>query len=543
MTRKFKHIKNTKSRNIIFLLVIFIFAILACGCHGKKSGESFEMPTEFDDSKKIELSFWAKNDTNVTQSRIYEKAAEDFNRLYPNVKVNIRLYTDYGKIYNDVITNISTNTTPNICITYPDHIATYLTGSDTVVELDNLIDDPLYGLGGSEIKFDGPKSSEMITSFMNECMIGEHFYAVPFMRSTEACYVNKTYVEKMGYELPDMLTWDYVWEVSEAAMKMNSEGNYVVNGQKTMIPFIYKSTDNMMISMLKQLNAGYSDSEGNIRIFNDETKKILYKIAKHAGDHSFSTFRISSYPGNFLNAGQCIFAIDSTAGASWMGADAPLSDISEESKARFETVVLPIPQYDTTNPQMISQGPSICIFNKLDPQVVLASWLFAQFLLVNETQIAYSQTEGYIPVTSKALESPEYQEYLSKAGTDNDLYYDVKINAAKVLLENKENTFVTPVFNGSASLRDAAGQMIENAAKAARRGQEVDEKFMDSLFSDMVSLYHLDQVNASPDSKKDLGELPGAAKVLIIVLAIVWLGIIGFWSWDMIKKYKINKKA
>ena len=45
--------------------------------------------------------------------------------------MNLNLYTDYGKIYNDVITNISTNTTPNVCITYPDHIATYLTGQNT----------------------------------------------------------------------------------------------------------------------------------------------------------------------------------------------------------------------------------------------------------------------------------------------------------------------------------------------------------------------------------------------------------------------------
>lgn len=30
----------------------------------------------------------------------------------------------------------------------------------------------------------------------------------------------------------------------------------------------------------------------------------------------------------------------------------------------------------------------------------------------------------------------------------------------------RENTFVTPVFNGSASLRDASGQLIENVVKS-----------------------------------------------------------------------------
>ena len=49
--------------------------------------------------------------------------------------------------------------------------------------------------------------------FLNECSIDGHYYAVPYMRSTEACYVNKTYVENLGYTLPDVLTWDFIWEV------------------------------------------------------------------------------------------------------------------------------------------------------------------------------------------------------------------------------------------------------------------------------------------------------------------------------------------
>ncbi len=103
------------------------------------------------------------------------------------------------------------------------------------------------------------------------------------------------------------------------------------NGQEVMIPFIYKSTDNMMIQMLKQQDAGYSTQTGEIQIFNDTTRDLLYTIADHAGTGAFSTFKISGYPANFLNAGQCVFAIDSTAGATWMGSDAPLADIAEES--------------------------------------------------------------------------------------------------------------------------------------------------------------------------------------------------------------------
>ncbi len=513
--------RNRKRRLLPVLLVIAV--ALLTGCHGSRGLAEFQMPEELDTSVDYEITFWAKNDTNKTQTAIYEQAIADFEALYPNIRVTLRLYTNYGDIYNDVITNISTNTTPNVCITYPDHIATYLTGTNVVVPLDDLFADERYGLGGSELLFDGVTQDEMIGQFLEECSIDGQHYAIPFMRSTEACYVNKTYVEALGYTLPETLTWDFVWEVSEAAMATDEEGVYLVNGQEIMIPFLYKSTDNMMIQMLKQKNAGYSTEAGDILLFNDTARELLYTIAGHGESKAFSTFKISGYPANFLNAGQCIFAVDSTAGATWMGTDAPLSDISEDKLVQFETEVMTVPQFDAQNPQMISQGPSICVFNKADSQEVLASWLFAQYLLTNEVQIAYAETEGYIPVTAKAQNAEEYQEYLSRSGEDNSAYYEVKIKASRLLLDHIDDTFVTPVFNGSASLRDAAGQMIENTVKSVRRGETVDGAYLNQLFDDVTALYRLDQGSVAAAGKTDLGPLPAAAKLLLGVLGAVWL--------------------
>jgi len=526
-----KNMKRFYKRVVPILLAGLMISTLLTGCHGSRGLDPFEIPEKLDISRQYEITFWAKNDTNKAQTDVYQKAIDGFHKLYPNITVNLRLYTDYGKIYNDVITNISTNTTPNVCITYPDHIATYLTGPNNVVPLDELFTDEKYGLGGSELLFEGPTKEEIIPEFLQECMIGEAYYALPYMRSTECCYINKTYVEALGYELPETLTWDFVWEVSDAAAAKDADGNYLLNGQKVMIPFIYKSTDNMMIQMLRQREAGYSTADGEIQIFNDTTEEFLYTIADHVKKEAFSTFKISSYPANFLNAGQCVFAVDSTAGATWMGTHAPLSDITEDKLVEFETAVMPIPQFDPENPKMISQGPSVCVFNKEDPQEVLASWLFAQYLLTNDIQISYSQTEGYAPVTTKAQKSAEYQEYLSRGGEDNEMYYDVKIEATKLLLDNVENTFVTAVFNGSTSLRNAAGQMIEEVTKSVRRKETVDEAYMEELYNDMNSLYRLDQIggrSALSVDKTELGELPATSVALLSVLAMVWVMIIAY---------------
>ena len=527
---------------IAWLLLVTVCVTALVGCHGSRDVNVFEIPEEFDTSREYEITFWAKNDTNLTQVAIYEKTIADFEALYPNIKVILRLYTDYGRIYQDVITNIATGTTPNVCITYPDHIATYMTGDNVVVPLVSLLTDERYGLGGSEVNFDAPTKDEIVPKFLEECKIGGTYYALPYMRSTEACYVNKTYVEALGFTLPETLTWDFIWEVSEAAMEKDADGDFKVNGQKVMIPFIYKSTDNMMIQMLKQADAGYSNANGAILLFNDTTTELLYTVAEHAESRAFSTFKISSYPANFLNAGQCIFAVDSTAGATWMGSDAPLVDISEDALVQFETQVMTIPQTDPDDPQMISQGPSVCIFNKEDPQEVLASWLFTQYLLTNEVQIAYSQTEGYVPVTLKAQNSEEYTDYLSREGENNDLYYDIKIKASKLLIENTDNTFVTPVFNGSASLRDAAGQLVENVTKSKRRGETVDDAYIQKLYEDMNSLYRLDQTGASA-GKIEFGELPAVSVILLVSLAGAWSLMAVYLVISTIKQRKKSKKT
>ena len=231
-----------------------------------------------------------------------------------------------------------------------------------------------------------------------------------------------------------------------------------------------------------------------------------------------------------------------------MGPDAPtvrLEHTQSTSGNNFELVVRAIPQVDPQNPKMISQGPSMCVFNKEDPQEVLASWLFTQYLLTNEVQIAYSQTEGYIPVTQKALNSDTYQDYLSRKGEDNNLYYSTKIEAAQLLINNLDNTFVTPVFNGSAALRNAAGQLIEKTRKSARQGKTVDDALLEGIFSDVTSLYRLDQIAITASGSGGrlvLGKLPAGSVVLLSALAICWIGIGFFFVRNCRKRKKSVEK-
>lgn len=522
------------------LIIMFIsFSLIACHGYGKQHFHSknyFVVPEEFDETKEIELTFWAKNDSFKEQKEAYNDAITRFQEIYPNVKVNIKNYTDYTAIYNDVITNISTNTTPNICITYPDYVATYLEGENVMVSLDGLISDSNYGLGGSKLKFAGVTRDDIIDKFMDELVIDNEQYAIPFMRSSEACYVNKTYIESLGFTLPkDFLTWDFVWEVCNKAME---EYGYAPN--KNFKPLIYKSSDNMFIQMAWQRGIPYSNDNGDILLFNDKASELLKEIQGYCEKGYLDTFKHCGYPGNFFNRGNCIFAIDSTAGATWLGTNAPNIDIHSSQVANFETEIYPVPQSDIANPKMISQGPSICIFYKEDPQVVLASWLFTQFLLNDETQIRYAKTEGYIPVTYSAINNSSYQEYINnpivvpKTNAEKEQYY-IKLKASSLVYNNRDNTFITPVFNGSSLVRSAAGALIDDTClDVFKKTSSSSDEYFEALYAKISTLYKITQ----SDKTEGLGKLPKESLFLIIGLAVVWAGIGTYFA---IKFYKSKK--
>ena len=69
------------------LAALLTAALALSGCHGRREQAAFAVPESFDTSRQYEVVFWAKNDTNKTQTDIYRQAIADFQALYPNITV------------------------------------------------------------------------------------------------------------------------------------------------------------------------------------------------------------------------------------------------------------------------------------------------------------------------------------------------------------------------------------------------------------------------------------------------------------------------
>lgn len=461
-------------KRIVMAFLWGLTVLLFASCHGGKSLTEFILPEELDLSRTYHLTFWAKNDSNPTQRQIYDDAIADFEALYPNIDVEIVHYTSYPDLYATILLNIGTKTTPNVAIAYPDHVAAYLESPNLIVELEQLIDHPKYGLGGADVRFEAPLKDEFVTQYLEEGYIRNaydgktHLYTLPFMRSTECLYVNKTYLTEHQIPIPEdnIFTWDEIWSICRQALV----------DDPTMIPLIYQSSDNFFIELAYQNGYDFTTDEGDLLFNNADNRAMVQNLNELYKEGLYVTKAMTGiYPGDKFNKGECIFGIDSSAGSTWMGPSSPLGHTTQTGED-FEVLVTTIPQVDKTNPQVISQGPSLCLFNKEDPQEVLASWLFMQYLLTNEVQISYAQTEGYSPVTTKAIESTEFQAFLN-----SEDIYDVQKAAILNVMEYKDKTFTTPAFVGSADVRKQVGRIIDSASQSKKKEIDVYALFKTAM--------------------------------------------------------------
>ena len=123
----------------------------------------------------------------------------------------------------------------------------------------------------------------------------------------------------------------------------------------------------------------------------------------------------------------------------------------------FEVGITTIPQLDADNKKVISQGPSLCIFKKANPQEVAASWLFVKYLTTTvEFQAEFSMASGYVPVLKSVADHPVYAEFLASA--DGGDY--IAALSAKVCLEQQDAYYTSPAFNGSSTARDEVGALL-----------------------------------------------------------------------------------
>ena len=433
--------------SLLLLVAMFanIFAFTACDLFGGGYTE-LDLTGEYDGSA-VTISFW--HSMGAENKALLDSAIARFNEMYPNIKVEHQSYGDYDGVFDVIRTKLTAGKQPSFAFCYPDHVATY-NKSESVICLDDLINNKNVLESGEMMGFTDAQIADFIPAYYNE---GKEYgdgkmYSIAFQKSTEVLYYNKTIVDPIMAKLNiDTLdTWDKV--------------ELVIQELKTQYPMStplgYDSSENFFITLSIQNDAPYTSATGEHYLFNnDKSKAFVAKFAEwyQKGWMTTSELMGGSYTSDAFKkgndeSGKVFMSIGSSAGARYQRPE------KVDGKCPFDIEIVPIPQVSESNPKVISQGPSICLFKDQNPQENYAAWLFLKFLTTDKIfQAQYSLKSGYVPVIKSVSEDPDYKKYLDKADGGDFITSLV----AKVALEQESYYFTSPAFVGSADARTQVG--------------------------------------------------------------------------------------
>ena len=464
----------------VVVLAVILIAVLG-GNGGKAQKPDFAMPEGGYDGSAVTIRFYHSMGAQLQE--ILNDTIAEFNLLYPNITIEHESYGDYDGVRNQIQTEVTVGSQPNIAYCYPDHIAVY-NEAGAVQTLDTLINSDIVverADGTTEtIGFTQAQLDDFIEGYYNE---GRAFgdgkmYSLPISKSTEVLYYNKTVFDQLKITPPT------TWEEMEEVCKILKE--YDPN----CIPLGYDSESNWFITMCEQYGSPYTSATGDNFLFNNEVNRGFVKMFREwyekkwvttqelSGGYTSSLFTgtsSSSSSSSVPTGTRCYMCIGSTGGATYQRPN------YTNGQYEFEVGITSMPQVNPDQPKVISQGPSVTIFKKDNPQEVIATWLFAKFLTTNvEFQARMSMNNGYAPVIKSVTENEIYADFLASASTAN-----IQAYAVKVALAQEKAYYSSPAFNGSSVAREQVGLLIQKCL-SGDAGGDVDA-MIKKAFEDCVA--------------------------------------------------------
>ena len=367
--------------------------MVACsnGNEGKQEQENNDLVTSIE--SPVEIEFWhamsGPNEVAVNQ------LVEDFNATVGQEK-GITVKPIYQGAYNDlkskVTAAIKSKNAPAISQAYPDWVAEYLQ-SEAVVELDSYIFDEEVGIKDFEDIAEAYRKE-------NSQYEGGKFYSLPFNKSTEVLYYNKTFFEENNLTVPT--TWEEMEQVSKQITELTGKP-----------AFGFDSAENAFITLVKQFGGEYTTSNGEVLFGESDAAVEMLEMIKRNTDAGY--WRLpgeDKYMSGPFVSGLVQMYVGSTSGASHV-----INGIAE-SENPFEWSAAPIPQQSEDSKAVIQQGTNVVIMKQgsTTDEQVYAAYEFAKFLGTYDANLYWTMNTGYLPIRQTVVDSEEYQNYIVESG-------------------------------------------------------------------------------------------------------------------------------
>ncbi len=393
--------------------------------------------------------------------QITATAIKKFEAKFPGWKVEHTQVGGYDDVKKKIVSDFQGGIQPDLAYCYADHVALYMqtekvydlssliNSTETVTGVDDTGAEKAYTIGYSATEIadfvKGYYDEGYAKNYTNYAKYGysaDSMLTLPFVKSTELMYYNKTALDKLGLE--PATTWDELWEQC-AELK---------DAYKKATPLGYDSESNWFITMCAQNGWGYTSAEeGNHYLFeNSDTTAWLQKMNEYYKLKYITTQEIyNAYTSGLFIKGEdggAIYCIGSSGGAS-----------HQDPGTAFTWGVAPIPSSGDGEGQnvAISQGPSLVMLeagndvSNVDEKKIM-TFMFVKELLDPTFQASFAMESGYNPCRNSVFEIDAYVEHMNGD--------TITAKAAEVAASMSDRFFTSPAFVGSSTAREQVGNVL-----------------------------------------------------------------------------------
>lgn len=390
------------------ILPLALTLSLMAGCSGNKQTTTTtneEIITEI--NNPVEITFW--HAMNGDQEKSLQGLVDKFTKENPNITVTLQNQSSYADLQQKITaTTASPKNLPTITQAYPDWL---LNAID-----ENLVLDLKPYIENETLKFDN--YDDIVKGFREASTIDGKIYGIPFNKSTEVLWYNKTLLDKLNLKVPT--TYEEFEDVSE---QIKEKENIIGGGFDSLSNYYTTYLKNEGVIFDSNLDPTSEKSVEAVDYYLDGIKDGYFRIA--------GTDKYLSAP--FGNETIAMF----------VGSNAGEAFVKQGVADKFEIGVAPYPAKE-----VMQQGTDLFIFNSATSEQKTAAYEFLKFLTTTENQITWAKETGYIPVRESAINSDEYKNSGSLI--------------APIISDSTKNLFTNPLVKGMDSAYRESSTVLES---------------------------------------------------------------------------------
>lgn len=352
-----------------------------------------------------EIVFW--HAMGGGQGEALEKLVAQFEEANPNIKVNLQNQGNYGDLNQILVATMQSPTDlPTITQAYPDWMLQF-EEANLVTDLTDMVK----GENGIE------DYDDILPGVREEIEQDGKIMALPFNKSTEVLWYNKTMFDELGLEVPT--TYE---ELAEVSKKIYEAKNIPGVGFDSLPNFYTTYMHNQGEEIDADLDITSDKSVEAVNYYLDGIKEGYFRIAGTDQYMSgpFANEQVGAYVGS--NAGE-VYVKDGVDG-------------------KFEFAAAPYPAESS-----MQQGTNIYMFDNATEEQKKAAFEFLKFLVSKDSQIEFALNTGYIPARTSAIEDSKY------SGSDSAI--------APILADATKNLFTKPLVKGGQQAYNDIGSTLE----------------------------------------------------------------------------------